>query len=384
VNFAFSDEQEQFRAALRRFLAERAPSAAIRRAMERTEGLGRDPWMREVWKQACAELGLAGIAIPERHGGQGFGCLEVGIVQEELGRALAPTPFFASVALAANAILLAGDEAEQARLLPGIAAGETRATLAVLEDSGRWDAEGIALVAARDGAAWRFEGTKRFVVDGAEADLLLVAARLPGTRGAEGIGLFTVRADEAGVTATPLDTLDPLRCMAHLELAGARAERVGPEGGCGPALEKTLLRAAVALAAEMSGAAARCLEMATEYARVRVQFGRPIGSFQAIQHKLAEVLLELELARSASWWASWVADRDGPELAEAAHLAKAGCAGALSRAAAENVQVHGGMGFTWEHDAQLFYKRARSADLLLGDASWHRSRLADRLLQSRP
>jgi alkylation response protein AidB-like acyl-CoA dehydrogenase len=379
VNFAFSDEQEQFRAALRRFLAERVPSTTLRRAMELPEGLG-----REFWKQACAELGLGGIAIPERHGGQGFGCLEVGIIQEELGRSLAPTPFFASAALAANAILLAGDETEQARLLPGIASGETWATLALLEDAGRWDAEGIGLVAARDGADFRLEGTKRFVVDGAEADLLVVAARLPGTRGEQGIGLFTVRAGDPGVAAAPLDTLDPLRRMAHLELSGARAQRLGPEGGCGPALEKSLLRAAVALAAEMSGAAARCLDMATEYARVRVQFGRPIGSFQAIQHKLAEVLLELELARSASWWASWVADRDGAELAEAAHLAKAGCADALVRAAAENVQVHGGMGFTWEHDAQLFYKRARSADLLLGDASWHRGRLADRLLHSRP
>jgi alkylation response protein AidB-like acyl-CoA dehydrogenase len=379
VNFAFSDEQEEFRAALRRFLAERAPSAAIRRAMERPEGLGRDLWMREVWKQACAELGLGGIAIPERFGGQGFGCLEVGIVQEELGRALAPTPFFASVALAGSAILLSGDDEDRARLLPGIAAGETLATLALLEDGGRQDAEGIALLAARDGSAFRLDGAKRYVVDGAEADLIVVAARLPGTRGAEGVGLFTVRAGDPGVTATPLDTLDPLRRMADLELAGARAQRLGPEGAGSPALEATLLRAAVALAAEMTGAAARCLEMAAEHAKVRVQFGRPIGSFQAIQHKLAEVLLEVELARSVSYWASWVAEQGAAELAEAAHLAKARCGEALARAAAENVHVHGGMGFTWEHDAHLFYRRARSADLLLGDAAWHRSRLAERL-----
>ncbi len=374
MDFAFSEEQEEFRETLRRFFEEKATSADVRRMMESPEGY--DP---ALWKQMSEELGLPGIRIPEAYGGQGFGFLELGIVQEEMGRVLLPSPFLASVVLAGETILAAGTAEQKQALLPGIASGATLATLALTEAGGRWDAEGVALPVELDGDAFRLTGRKTLVLDAAIANLLLVAARTPGTTGAEGISLYVVPADDPGVTITPLETLDPLRRQSHVELDRARGTLLGPEDAAWPLLARVLDRAAIALAAEMTGAAERCLDLSVAYARERIQFGRPIGSFQAIKHKAAEVLLEVESAKSAAWWASWVADSDGEDLAEAASLAKAFCADALARAAAENLQIHGGLGFTWENDAQLYYKRARSSDILLGDASWHRARLAEGL-----
>jgi alkylation response protein AidB-like acyl-CoA dehydrogenase len=386
VDFAFSEEQDEFRETLRRFLAEKSPSAEVRRVMESPEGY--DPVL---WKQMATELGLQGLALPEACGGQGFGCLELGIVFEEMGRALLPSPYLATVGLAASAIQAVASEAEQGELLPGIASGATVATLALGEAGGGFGLEEIALRAVADGDVHRLTGRKTFVLDAAVADLLLVVARTP--EGA--LALFALRSDEPGVRVTPTDPLDPLRRHAHLDLDGAVAQRLGsgdapPQGrGSAPplargsaaaSLRRALQRSAILVAAEMVGAAQRCLEMSVEHAKARVQFARPIGSFQAIKHKTAEVLLEVECARSAAYWSWWAAEQDDErQLAEAAHVAKAVCGDALARAAAENVQIHAGIGFTWEHDAQLFYKRARSADVLLGDARWHRARLADLL-----
>ena len=374
MDFAFSDEQEEFRSTLRRFFEEKAPSTEVRRLMETSEGY--DP---AVWKQMAEELGLQGVHLPEEYGGQGFGFLELGIVLEEMGRVLLPSPFYATVCLAANAILNAGNQSQKQALLPGIAAGETLATLALCEDSGRFDAAGITLEAVPEGEGYRLDGHKSFVIDGQVADCLVVVARLAGSTGTDGITLVTVHSNDPGVAATPLETMDEIRKQARIEFSGARGEILGEEGKGWPPLAKTLDQANIMLAAEMLGASQKCLEMAVEYAKVRMQFARPIGSFQAIKHKAAEVLLEIELAKSAGYYSWWVADERQEELAEAASVAKSVCADTFLLAAAEGIQIHGGIGFTWEHDAHLYLKRAKGSEILFGDATAHRARLADQL-----
>jgi alkylation response protein AidB-like acyl-CoA dehydrogenase len=305
--------------------------------------------------------------------------VEVGIVIEEMGRALLCAPFFASAGLAAAAILNAGTEDAKDQLLPGIASGETIATLALAEPNGRWDATGIEAVASPDGDGYRLDGSKRFVLDGATANLVVVAARLPGTSGEDGVGLFAVRGDADGLTREALSPLDPTRKQAALTLNGVKASSIGTPGRDWPALQKTLDQISVLLSAEMVGGAQRCLDMAVQYAKDRVQFGRPIGQFQAIKHKCAEMLLQIESAKTATYYAMWVAAKDDPELTTVAPLAKAYCSEAYFFAASENIQVHGGIGFTWEHDAHLYYKRAKSSELLFGDPVYHRDLLARRL-----
>jgi alkylation response protein AidB-like acyl-CoA dehydrogenase len=349
VNFAFSEEQDAFRETLRRFCQERLSVADVRRAMETPEGFDRG-----TWKQMAGSLGLQGLAIPEACGGQGFGFLELGIALEELGRELAGGPFFATTCLGARAIGHAGDEAQRREWLGRIASGEAVATLAPGEPSGGDGPDGIRTECRRDGAGWRVTGGERCVLAGAQADLVVVAARTAGSPGDGGVTLLVVEGGAEGLVATPLDTLDPTRKQADLRFDATPARLLGREGGGGPALARTLDEARIAQSAEMTGAAARCLETAVAYAKTRVQFGRPIGSFQAIQHKCAEVLLELELARSASYWAWWVADTGRGDLAEAASLAKSVAGDAFLRAASENLHVHGGIGCTWEHDAHLY------------------------------
>jgi len=374
LNFAFSDEQEEFRATLRRFLEEKAPPAELRRMCGAPEGFD-----RTLWKQMAEELGLQGIHLPEAAGGQGFGFLELGIVLEEMGRALLPSPFFASSVLAAEAIRCVAGEDEQRALLPGIASGAEIATLAWVEDAAGWDPTALGLAARPEGAAFRLEGTKRAVLSADAATRLLVAARLPGSAGADGLVLLALEAGAPGVRVVREESLDLARRVGRVELDGARAEPLGRPGAAGPGLAKALRRAAVALSAEMVGGAACALDMAVAYTRQRVQFGRPVGSFQALKHMAADVLLELELARSAAYWAWWVAEQDGPELAEAAALAKSSCAEAYLLAAATNLQLHGGIGFTWEADPHLHYRRARADAALLGEPGFHRAALAREL-----
>jgi alkylation response protein AidB-like acyl-CoA dehydrogenase len=287
--------------------------------------------------------------------------------------------------LAAQAILAAGTDAQRAEWLPPLAAGELVGALAVAEsahDDGLdpGPARRLATVARREGAAWRVTGSKTAVLDGQNADLLVVSAR--AADGPAGTTLLAVRADAAGVEVRAVDGHDLTRRHADVVLDGAPATAIGVEGGADRALARALDLGAVALAAESVGAAARCLEMAVAYAKERIQFGRPIGSFQAVQHKCAEVLLELESARSAAYWSWWVASQEAAdlgELAEAASVAKATCGDALTRAAAESLQIHGGVGFTWELDCHLYFRRAKAAERLLGDPVRHRARLAARL-----
>jgi alkylation response protein AidB-like acyl-CoA dehydrogenase len=314
------------------------------------------------------------LIVPEEFGGQGFGFVELTIVLEEMGRSLMCAPYFSTVVLAVHALLLAGDDGAQRALLPGIAAGETTATLAFTEPNGSWDPSGIESIARRDGAGWKISGSKLYVLDGHTADVVLVAARTGA-----GVSLFSVAGAAAGLTRIPLATLDPTRKQARLDFAGVEAKLVGTDGAGAGVLGTVLDLAAVALAAEQVGGAQRCLDMSVEYAGQRVQFGRPIGSFQAIKHKCADMLLEVESARSAAYYAGWCADERSDELAAVAALAKAYCSDAYVHAASENIQIHGGIGFTWEHPAHLYFRRARSTALLFGDPAYHRELLAQRI-----
>jgi alkylation response protein AidB-like acyl-CoA dehydrogenase len=369
MNFAFSEEQEELRRSVRRFLEDKSPMSEVRRLMETTEGFD-----RAVWDQMADQLGLQALAIPEEYGGAGFGYVELSVVLEEMGAALLCAPYFATVALGANALLSSGDEGAKKDLLPGIAAGTTIATLALTEDSGRWSTDAVTLAASETGGKWRLDGHKMFVIDGHNADLLLVAART-----SSGVSLFAVEAGASGVTRTPLAMMDQTRKQPRIEFFAAAARLVGAEGGADRVLSRTLDLAAVALAAEQVGGAQRCLDMSVDYAKNRIQFGRPIGSFQAIKHKCADMLMEVESAKSAAYYAVWAAAEDSEELPVVASLAKSYCSEAYFHAAGENIQIHGGIGFTWEHDAHLYFKRAKSSELLLGDPNYHRDLLARRI-----
>lgn len=369
MNFAFSEEQEELRTIVRQFLEAKSPESAVREQMETERGFD-----DAVWKQMAEQLGLQSLIVPEEYGGQGFGYVELIVVLEEMGRYLLCAPYFSTVVLAANTLIHSGDDAAKADYLPAIASGETIATLAFTEPNGRWDESGIEATATEEGGTWKLSGTKSFVLDGHTANLVLVAART-----GKGVSLFAVDGDAAGLTRTPLATMDQTRKQAKLELDGVEGRLIGEEGKGWDVLSTVLDLAAVALAAEQVGGAQRCLDMAVEYAKVRVQFGRPIGSFQAIKHKCADMLLEVESAKSAAYYAGWCASEMNDELPSVASLAKAYCSDAYFHAAAENIQIHGGIGFTWEHPAHLYFKRAKSSELLFGDPTYHRELLAQRI-----
>ncbi len=369
MNFAFTEEQDQLREFVRSFLETKSSEEEVRRLMETDDGY--DP---EVWSQMAEQMGLQALIIPEENGGQGFGYVELIIVLEEMGRSLLCAPFFSSVVLGANTLIHSGDDAAKAAHLPGIASGETIATLALAEESGKWNADGIAMQASGSGDSWTLSGTKMYVLDGNTANLIIVAARTDA-----GVSLFTVAGDADGLNREALATMDQTRKQSRLTFDNTPATLLGTDGGGWDVLETVLDLAAVGLAAEQVGGAQMCLDMAVEYAKVRVQFGRPIGSFQAIKHKCADMLLEVESAKSAAYYAGWAAGEMNDELPSVASLAKAYCSEAYFHAAAENIQIHGGIGFTWEHPAHLYFKRAKSSELLFGDPTYHRELLAQRI-----
>lgn len=370
MHFTLSAEQEELRAVVRGFLADRASEPETRRLMASDSGY--DP---EVWAQLAGELGLVGLAVPEDFDGSGYGLVELGVVFEEMGRALLCAPYFATVALAVPALVAGGDVEACKEYLPAIVAGEVIATLALTEPSGRWDEAAVTLRAEQRDGRWRLDGVKTYVLDGATADLVLVVARAE-----TGISLFAVEGGAAGLTRRPLPTMDQTRKQAELRFDAVPARLIGAAGQGWPAVDAALQRAAVALAAEQVGAAQQALDMAVSYAKVRTQFGRPIGSFQAIKHKCSEMLLRVESARSAAYHAMWAADGSPAELPAAASLAQAYCSDALWHVAAECIQIHGGTGITWEHPAHLYFKRATSSKLLLGDPHHHRELFAGRVL----
>jgi len=369
VNFAFSEEQEELRRTVRAFLDQKSPESEVRRLMDTEQG-----YDEAVWRQMGEQMGLQGLIVPEEFGGSGYSYVELIVVLEEMGRSLLCAPYFATVALAANALIHSGDDQAKKEFLPGIASGETIATVAFTEPSGKWDEAGITMAATKSGDDWKLSGTKMFVLDGHTADLIIVAARTSA-----GVSLFVVSGDAAGLTRTALSTMDQTRKQAKLEFSDTPARLIGTDGAGWTVLSTVLDLAAVALAAEQVGGAQRCLDMAVEYAKVRVQFGRPIGSFQAIKHKCADMLLEVESGKSAAYYAGWCAAEMNEELPSVASLAKAYCSEAYFHAAAENIQIHGGIGFTWEHPAHLYFKRAKSSELLFGDPTYHRELLAQRI-----
>ena len=362
-------EQEELRSSVRRFLADRAPISAVRELMETTDGL--DP---AVWRQAGEQLGLQGIAIPEEYGGAGFSFAEQAIVLEELGAALYGGPYLASAVLAATALLTSSDEGAKKSYLPGIASGELIATLAFTEEDGSWDAGAVRLAAIRDGDGWRLDGRKSFVLDGHTAGLILVVART-----GDELSLFAVAADAGGLTRAALPTLDQTRKLARLDFVSVPAQLVGSVGDGAAVLSRVLDVAAIAQAAEQLGGAQRALDMAVDYLKVRHQFGRPIGSFQALKHRCADLLLEVESLRSAVQYAAAAVAENSDEIPVVASLVKAYASDVYFHVAAENIQLHGGIGFTWEHDAHLYFKRAKASELFLGDANYHREHLAGRI-----
>ncbi len=372
MNLAFTPEQLEWKRAARRFLSAQSTSARVRAAMTGAAGFDEDGWAK------ARELGWTSLIVPVEYGGAGLGWTELVATAEETGRALACLPFFSTVCLATNAILVAGNPSQLSAQLPRLAAGEALAALAFAEGSDS-DPRPETTTAYPCMGGYRLSGAKRYVVDGSTADLLLVTARVTEAPGTGAVALFAVDARAPGVVRTRLPTMDLTRPQSAIELRDVRLDAAARMGDA-QAVQRALDRAAVALAAESLGSAERCLEVATEYAKARVQFGRPIGSFQAIKHKLADMLVAVETARSAVYYAACVADSgDDAELVTAAPLAKSYCTEAFFRCASESVQIHGGIGFTWEHDVHLFLKRARGSLALLGSPSSDRERIADTL-----
>jgi alkylation response protein AidB-like acyl-CoA dehydrogenase len=371
MQFSFTAEQEEFRSVLRRFLEEKSPPMMVRRLMETEAG-----WERESWRELNQQLGLTAVHIPEAYGGQGFGFVELGMVLEEMGRALLCAPYFASTVLAATAIMNAGTDPQKRALLPDIAAGETIATLAFTEPNGRWDADGIEM---RASGKYRLDGVKSFVLDGHTADLIVVVARTDN-----GVSFFIVRGDAPGLTRRALKVLDPTRKQARLEFRNVPAELLGENGAGAAPFARTMMQAAVCLANEMVGGAEKLRQSALDYANLRVQFGRAIASFQSMKHKQADMLVDVELAKSAAYTAASAAAEDDADLPALASLAKACASDAYMQMAIHTIQIHGGIGFTWDNDTHLWFKRAKSSEVFLGDPAYHRELMMRAWLDASP
>ncbi len=364
MDFTHSDEQIMLRDGARRFLAEQCSKDRVREVVETDSGYDGGLW------KGIAEQGWTAMHIPESYGGAGFTYAETAIVLHELGRALAPVPFLSSAVLATEALLAGGNEEQKAEWLPALASGDAIGTIAIAEPGGGWEEGAVGATAEPSGDGYAITGVKSFVTAGHVADLLIVAART-----GDHVGLFLVRGADAA--ATKLVTLDTTRTQATVELSKTRAMRLGVASW--EAVERVYDVARTALSVEQVGGLERTLEMAVEYAQERKQFGRAIGSFQAVKHLCADMLVALESARSASAYAVWALATDSDELAVAAPLAKAYCSEAFFKAAGDSIQIHGGIGFTWEHDAHLYFKRAKSTELLFGSPAKQRAVLADRI-----
>jgi alkylation response protein AidB-like acyl-CoA dehydrogenase len=369
MNFDFSDEQKQLRDEARKFLAEKCLPKAVRAVLD-----GKAPYDRELWK-GLAGMGFLGVAIPEAYGGAGAGHLELCVIAEEMGRALAPVPFSSTVYLAAEAILIAGDEAQKQKWLPLIAGGSAIGTLALFEGKGNPSPRGIKLSASGN----ILSGVKKPVPDGAIADFVIVAARTGSTGRDSDISLFLVDMKAGGVEAKALTNVDPSRGQAELTFRNCKAEPLGPANEGWSIVSQVLDRAAVLTAFEQVGGADRALEMGRDYALDRIAFGRPIGSFQAVKHMLADMYVSATLARSNCYYGAWALSTNAPELPEAAAAARISATQAFQHCAKNNIQVHGGMGFTWEFDCHLYYRRANAAALSLGSLSYWEDALIDRM-----
>ncbi len=369
MNFDFSDEQKQLRDTARKFLAEKCPPKAVRAVVD-----GKAPYDRDLWK-GLADMGFLGVAIPESYGGTGAGHLELCVIAEEIGRSLAAVPFSSTVYLAAEALLIAGSEPQKQKWLPRIASGDAIGTLALFEGKGNPSPGAIRLL----GTGGVLDGIKKPVADGAIADFAIVAARTALAGRDTDISLFLVDMKAEGVEAKPLVNIDPSRGQAEVTFKRCRAEPLGAPGEGWSIISQVLDRAAILTAFEQVGGADRALEMGRDYALDRIAFGRPIGSFQAIKHMLADMYVSATLARSNCYYGAWALSTNSSELPEAAAAARISATQAFQHCAKNNIQVHGGMGFTWEFDCHLYYRRANATALSLGSLSYWEDALIDRM-----
>ncbi|MEY9181579.1 alkylation response protein AidB-like acyl-CoA dehydrogenase [Bradyrhizobium sp. USDA 326] len=369
MNFDFSDDQKQLRDQARKFLAEKCPPKAVRVVLD-----GKAPYDKELWK-GLAEMGFLGVAIPEEFGGAGAGHLELCVIAEEMGRANAPVPFSSTVYLAAEALLIAGNDAQKKKWLPAIASGEAIGTLALFEGKGNPSPKHVKLTAANG----VLNGVKKPVADGAIADFAVVAARTGSSGRDNDISLFLVDLKAGGAQVKSLTNLDPTRGQAEIIFKDAKAEPLGAPGEGWSILTQVLDRAAVLCAFEQVGGADRALEMGRDYALDRIAFGRQIGSFQAVKHMLADMYVSATLARSNSYYGAWALSTNAAELPEAAAAARISATQAFQHCAKNNIQVHGGMGFTWEFDCHMYYRRANAMALGLGSLTYWEDQLIDRM-----
>jgi alkylation response protein AidB-like acyl-CoA dehydrogenase len=376
VQFVHTEEQQQIRASARTLLSARAGPAQLRETLRAPGGYDAQLW------RTLGELGWTGLAIPQEYGGAGLGWVELCLLQEEQGRRLVASPFFATSALAAPLIISCAAADQRRTLLPRIASGEVRIACALGGTDGRPPPDGISVSLASGVEGFTLHGVADFVIHGDAADLLLVLARSARPQGTDAVSVAAIPADTPGVSIHPQMMLDLTRPMSRVEFHGvsiSREQLLGEPGTAGSSLEQALDLARIALASEALGGAEHVLEMTTAYLKERIQFGRPIGSFQALKHRLADMMIEVEAAKSAAWYAACVADERPEELAEAAAIAKSYCCDAFFDCAANAIQLHGGIGFTWEHEAHLYFKRARATATLLGSPGWQRERLVRRV-----
>jgi alkylation response protein AidB-like acyl-CoA dehydrogenase len=376
MDFTFDEQQRQLQESAQAFFAE-FDSAALRCVID-----GEANFDAGTWQRLVADMGWTGIGIPEEYDGLGLGQVEIAIVQQEMGRTLHASPFLTNNALVAPAILAAGSAQQKAELLPRLAAGSCIAAFACTGPLGTPGVDGIEVTLTSNGAGFTLSGASSFVVFGQHADLLIVAARDPGSSGVEGISLLALPSTLPGIHIEPLATMDLTRPYASIafDAVEVSAEQVlGAPGQAGVAFARAQALGNIALAAEQCGGAEKCLAFATDYAKQREQFGRAIGSFQAIKHKLADMMVLVEAAKSAVYYAACTADENPEQLLEAAAVAKAYCADAFFKCAGEAIQIHGGIGYTWEHDAHLYFKRARASMNLLGDSRHQREAIAEQL-----
>jgi alkylation response protein AidB-like acyl-CoA dehydrogenase len=378
MNFGFSEEQEMLRESARKFLDAECPPSFVRKMMD-----DETAHSTELWRK-LAELGWLGLLIPQSHGGMGGNVLDATVILEEMGQALLPGPFFATAILGAVTVAAGGSAAQKREILPRIADGSLLVTLAALEESGLHDASGIALEATRKGSDFSLRGEKSFVPDAAIADWLVVAARTtPAKREPQReITLFLVERGAPGLSVTPLATVDKTRRTANVAFDGVRvpAKRtLGRPNEGWPILARALEVATAAISVETVGVAQRALDLSVHYARERTQFGKPIGSFQAVKHKCVDMLVAIENARSLSYYAAWAITARSREAPQAVAMAKAYASDMGKNVTGDAIQVHGGIGFTWEHDIHLYYRRALANEATFGSAPLHRETVARRL-----
>ncbi len=373
MNFGFNEEQELLRSTARKFFENECPSTMVRRLMDTPEGMSQELWGK------LGEQGWLGLIYPEAYDGMGLGLVDLTVLMEEMGRAVVPGPYFSTVLLGGLAIVEAGGEAQKKEWLPKISSSDKRVTLAWMEPSATLGTEGVTLPAVERGGRFTLSGTKLFVPDAHTADAIVVAARTKTGTSEDGVSLFLLPKETRGLEVKLLPTMDQTRKLCEVTLKDVSVGSdalLGAAGAGWKPLARTLDRATVALCAEMCGGAQKVLDMTVEYAKIRQAFGRPIGSYQGVKHRAADMLVDVENSKSITYYAAWALDEGVAEGPLAVSMAKAYVSDAYRRVSAAGIQLHGGIGFTWEHDLHLYFKRAKGSEFTFGDATYHRERVA--------